>query len=73
MFDAGPYLRYASKMFGSVSANLPAGTPVYEVSKVLGGMWRALPEEEKQPFVAAKQAELAELQKVGVRLGPPRK
>lgn len=62
---AAPYLRFSSEKFRSVHSTFPAGTKAGPVAQVLGGMWKAMTPEEKQPYIAAQQAELAERDKVG--------
>lgn len=61
---AAPYLRFSSEKFRSVHSTFPAGTKAGPVAQVLGGMWKAMTPEEKQPYIAAQQAELAERDKV---------
>lgn len=48
-----------------MQATLPAGTSAGPIAKALGKMWNGMTPEEKQPYIAAKQAEDAVLEKVG--------
>lgn len=48
-----------------MQATLPAGTSAGPIAKALGKMWNSMTAEERQPYIAAKQAEDAVLQKVG--------
>lgn len=60
----GPYLRFARANFLSVQAHFPAYTKAGPVAKELGRMWREMSADEKQPYVASHQADVAELGKV---------
>lgn len=63
---AGSYVRFVSEKFRSVQATFPPGTPVPQIIKLLGQMWRGLSAKEKQPYIDATQAERDEHDRVSV-------
>jgi high mobility group protein B4 len=44
------FLLFCDEHRAQVVRNLPAGAGVAEAAKVMGGMWRILPEQEKRRF-----------------------
>lgn len=51
-------------MFLSVRATLPEGTPVYDVSKMLGRLWGELSAAEKHSYLTKYNADFTDHERV---------